>query len=100
MRTLVGAVVLLGAFHAQARARLAVIDVVATDVDPKFIPVLTEVVAAELVRTELYDVASPRDVQATLSFETQRQLAGCNDVLCISEIAGALGVEKLVVTEV
>jgi len=40
------------------------------------------------------------DIQALLSFEEQRQLLDCNESECMTQIAGALGVDKLIAIKV
>lgn len=46
------------------------------------------------------NVIGHTDVAALLGFEKEKELAGCNDVACFSEIGGALGTEWLVVVKV
>lgn len=47
-----------------------------------------------------FEVVGPDDVNALLGFEKQKELLGCDDVTCMTDIAGALGVDKIVVFKV
>ncbi len=40
-------------------------------------------------------VVSTRDIQAMLTYERQRQLVGCSDSTCLSEIGDVLGVDRI-----
>lgn len=42
-------------------------------------------------------VVSARDIQTLLGLERQRALLGCNETSCIAELAGALGVDDVLV---
>lgn len=53
-------------------------------------------VAAEIGRRPGYSVISKADIDAMLGFDRQKQALGCDDVSCLAEIGGALGVDKLV----
>jgi TolB-like protein len=62
---------------------------------------LTDAIAAEVARTPKLRVVTQSDIQAMLSLEKQKQLLGCTeDVACMAEIGGALGVERLLVPSV
>jgi len=41
-------------------------------------------------------VLSPSEVATLLGFEKEKQLLGCSDTGCLSEIAGAMGADRLV----
>ncbi len=47
-----------------------------------------------------YQVVSNDEIQAMLGFEAQKNMLGCDDTSCLAEIAGALGVDKLVAGKV
>ncbi|MEE8408542.1 MAG: hypothetical protein V3T05_02960 [Myxococcota bacterium] len=47
-----------------------------------------------------FEVVGPDDVNALLGFEKQKELLGCDDVTCMTDIAGALGVDKILVFKV
>src|SRR5437867_3391141 len=63
--------------------------------------ILTDAIAAEVKRVPGTQVVTQADVQALLSLEKQRQLLGCaEDMSCMAEIGGALGVENLLLASV
>ncbi|MBI5508579.1 MAG: hypothetical protein HY903_07485 [Deltaproteobacteria bacterium] len=46
------------------------------------------------------EVIGQEDINALLSFDKQKQLFGCDDVSCMADIGGALGVDKTVVVKI
>lgn len=81
--------------------KVAVLDVQTTNIDPKFVAILTEILAVEVLGLGHYDsVIAGRDIAAIMGFEKQRDLVGCGDTECLVEIGGALGVDRLVVGHV
>jgi hypothetical protein len=91
---------IVAAADAAKLPRIAVPDVHATDIDAKFVSVMTEVIASELARTKRYEVMSNQDILAMLNYEQQRQLLDCSSESCMTELGGALGVEKLLGADV
>ena len=79
-----------------APVKVAVLDLRATNVDPSLAKNLVELVSAALQAHPRLSVISRSDVAAMLGFERQKQLLGCDDDSCAAEIAGALGVDRLV----
>lgn len=67
-----------------------------TAVDPKVAPVLTELVLEALLTRHRLPALGPSDLKDMLDVEQQRQLLGCEDSRCLSELAGALGAARLV----
>src|SRR5688572_12170524 len=59
----------------------------------------SELLAQKLAALGL-KVISARDIGAVLGLERQRELLGCKDGICTAELAGALGVEGIVVGDV
>jgi hypothetical protein len=62
---------------------------------------LTEVVTTEVARHLLADsggctVLSRAEIQALVSFEAEREMAGCDTTSCLGEIGDALGVDRVV----
>ncbi|MFO0594916.1 MAG: hypothetical protein U0228_06420 [Myxococcaceae bacterium] len=45
-------------------------------------------------------VATPKDLEAVMGFERQKELLGCKDEACLLELAGAIGVKELITGEV
>jgi hypothetical protein len=91
---LLGAPGLSGA--AEARPRLAVLDLVANGASKELASAATGVTASELDRIGVFKVISADAIRAMLAFEKQRQMLGCSDAGCLVEIGGALGVDYLV----
>lgn len=58
--------------------------------------IVTEALLSEVRKLERVSAISMKEIQEMLSFEQQRQLLGCGDDACLTEIAGALGVDELV----
>src|SRR5439155_17203807 len=53
------------------------------------------VMAAELGRYERVRVISSREIAMLLGVERQKELLGCHDDACTTQLAGALGAEKI-----
>ncbi len=82
------------------KSAIAVIDIQGTGVSPELLPTLTEVLTAEIDALGMYKVVAGRDVQAMLGFEKQKDMMGCTDAACLAEIGGALGVDRIVVSQI
>lgn len=65
-------------------------------VEPEVAPVLTELVLEALLTRHHLPALGPADLKDMLDVEQQRQLLGCDDTRCFSELAGALGSARLV----
>ena len=64
---------------------------------PRLGPVVTASLVAEVRKLEGLSVIGMDEVQAMLDLESQKQLVGCVDDSCLSEIAAALGADIVVV---
>jgi len=88
---------------AEARARklrIAVLDVQLTGAgDRKTVEGLSPLLASEVARRPGLTVVAGSDLRALVGFERQKQLLGCTEGSCLTEIAGALGVGYLVASE-
>jgi len=63
--------------------------------------ILTEVMTSEASRAENVSVISSSDVDAMLGLEKQKEILGCSDdVMCMAQIGGALGVDAILVGDV
>lgn len=89
---------------APKRPKIAVLQITASkgaDGKPSFadavLDAITSVVQIQVEKLGYYDVVSRSDIEAALGVEaTKMKLGGCNDdSSCVAEIAGALGVEKV-----
>lgn len=91
----------LGLAAAPPLGKVAVLDVQATGVDEAMTGLLTEVLTTEVQRSGRFtEVIAGRDVKAMLSFEERRQILGCSDESCLAEIGGALGADRIMVSNV
>jgi TolB-like protein len=80
--------------------RIAVLDVQLTGGgDRKTVEGLSALLASEVARRPALTVVAGSDLRALVGFERQKQLLGCTEGSCLTEIAGALGVSYLVSTE-
>jgi TolB-like protein len=78
------------------RTSLAVLDLTAMGVSTVASDNLTQVLSTELKRVEGTSVISREDIRAMLQLQEQKSLVGCDDMACLAEIGGALGVDRLV----
>ena len=78
---------------------LAVMPFTTVDVSEGKGALTSEHLATQLIAQGLR-VSTPRDISTVLGLERQKQLLGCGDDSCISEIAGALGVTDVVNGEI
>lgn len=83
-----------------AEPEVAVLDIRGQGVAPELLPTLTEVLTAEIHDTGRYQVVSGSDIEAMLGFERQKDMVGCTEVACLAEIGGALGVERIVASQI
>ncbi len=77
--------------------RVAVYEFEANGVDPKVARLVTDSVVSELRKLQRISVVSMDEVRAMLDLETKKQLTGCTEASCLSEIADSLGVEGIVI---
>ncbi len=81
--------------------RIAVPDIKVAGSDASIGRALTEILTTETARVKTLTVISSSDIAAMLGFEKQKELLGCADnVACMAEIGGALGVDYLFVADV
>ncbi|MBI2374815.1 MAG: hypothetical protein HYV07_12535 [Deltaproteobacteria bacterium] len=79
-----------------AKMNVAVLDLAAYEVSPELAENLTQVLAIELRRHDSMSVISRDEIRTMLAYEADKQIVQCtNDVACLVEIGGALGVEHL-----
>jgi TolB-like protein len=94
-----GAAAAFGAGEARAeRTKVAVLEFKAErGVDESLARLLDEIMLAELAPIESIETLGKSDIQSMLGFEKEKQLLGCTDeVSCVAEIGGALGVAKMI----
>jgi hypothetical protein len=59
--------------------------------DPAVVTAFTEALTTTVMKAGYFDVASQRDVAQLLGVERQRQLLGCTESGCVTELSGAVG---------
>ena len=79
-----------------ARLKLAVLDFQAPPSGASLASAAGGVVANELDRIGVFKVVSGDQIRALLALERQKQILGCTEGGCLTEIGGALGVDYLV----
>jgi len=76
--------------------RLAVLDLVGQRIEEGIAATLTELVINEASKLAGYQVIGKREIATMIDLETEKQMMGCaEDVSCVAEIAGALGVDEI-----
>ena len=82
---------LLSSVLAAGKMKIAVLAFSASGVDPTVANSVTESVTAEIAVRGYFDPMSASEIQTVLGVERQKQLLGCGEDTCMSELAGALG---------
>jgi hypothetical protein len=59
--------------------------------DGELAHMLSEILTVEARKVQGVQVLSMSDIEATLGFEQQKQLLGCDDTSCMAELGGAMG---------
>jgi hypothetical protein len=67
-----------------------------TGVEPSTVDLFTDALVGELRKHPGLTVISPSEIGTLLGFEREKQLLGCTDTGCLSDIAGAMGADRLV----
>ncbi|MFN7130595.1 MAG: hypothetical protein ACK4N5_00835, partial [Myxococcales bacterium] len=76
------------------RTRLAVTEIKPLGADAVKAALLSEIALAEAAADARFDVVGSSDIAGMIGFEKQKQMLGCTeDTACLAEIAGALGVD-------
>jgi TolB-like protein len=84
--------------QAEPACKAAVLDLQAQGgISKERAQVLTDVIASAVRGPLQCTVLSRTDIRALVSFEEEKQLAGCDKESCIAEIGDALGVDRLVI---
>ena len=64
--------------------------------DPKLAHTLSSLLTSELRQRPALAITSQDDIRSLLGFHKEKQLLGCAETSCLSEIGGALGVDQMV----
>jgi hypothetical protein len=81
---------------AQARPKVAVLDFAANGASKELASAASSATANELDRLGAFQVITSEAIRSLLAFEKQKQMLGCSDAGCITEIGGALGADYVV----
>ncbi len=74
------------------KPRLVVLDLSpAGGLDPTLAGAMSEVLTADVSKIGVFAVTSQKDLVTSLGLERQRQLLGCSEESCLTELADALG---------
>jgi hypothetical protein len=65
-------------------------------VEPQLAGLFTDALVGEIRKDPGVVVMTGSDVEAVLGAERQAQLLGCTDATCLTEMAGALGADRVV----
>ena len=80
------------------RPRVAILDVRALGVAPEKAALLSEIALTEASGIGGLEVIGRSDIQTMIGFEKEKQMLGCSDdSKCMTEIAGAMGVDWILV---
>jgi hypothetical protein len=75
---------------------LTVLPIISRNLDPSVVSMITSVLTAEVHAAPGYSVINVEDLNARLTLEKQKDLLGCDEEKCLTEIGGALGVARIV----
>jgi hypothetical protein len=86
-----------GSGEAAQKTKIAVLSMKCErGMDESLVGILNELLLTEFEKTGKYEVISDTDLNSILRLEQKKRLLDCTDITCLSEIGGALGVEKMV----
>src|SRR5438270_767953 len=74
---------------------MAVLQLTAKNVPPELAELVGEALTQEAHKLDGPRVVGMAEIREMLGFERQRELAGCTESECLTEIAGALGVDQV-----
>lgn len=80
---------------AYSKTSIAVLNIKSSKVEKSDLTAVTNFVTTELSKYNQFKIISWDDVAKMLEYEARKQLLGCDDEKCISEIGGALGVDYI-----
>ncbi len=80
----------------EERFSILVVDPGETQIDANLRVAVAGKMAAELDTVKRFDVMTAADIRAMTALEANRQLAGCDEESCMSEIADAIGADLVV----
>lgn len=83
--------------QAEEKQKITILGLEARQIEQGIADTISDTIAVELSNIGDFEVITKADMKAMLDLESQKQLMGCeDDVSCIAEIGGALGVDKII----
>lgn len=76
--------------------KIALMDLQGLGLTPESAKSLTQVLGGSLKQVKGADVITQEDIKSMLQLEAQKQVLGCDDMSCMAEIGGALGVDRMI----
>jgi hypothetical protein len=81
---------------AKGKTKIAILELKAErGLDEGLVKLLNELLLTEFGRSGEYEVIGGSDLLSLLQLEEKKQAMDCDDIGCLSELGGALGVDKL-----
>jgi len=81
---------------AQGRPKVAVMDFANNGASKELASAAASSVANELDKLAAFQIITNEAIRSLLAFEKQKQMLGCSDAGCLTEIGGALGADYMV----
>jgi len=80
----------------KGKTKIAILELKAErGLDEGLVKLLNELLLTEFGRSGEYEVIGGSDLASLLQLEEKKQMMSCDDIGCLSELGGALGVDKL-----
>jgi len=80
----------------EGKTKIAILELKAErGLDEGLVKLLNELLLTEFGRSGEYEVIGGSDLASLLQLEEKKQMMSCDDIGCLSELGGALGVDKL-----
>src|SRR6185436_18478025 len=76
--------------------RVAVAGFKATGVDEILVENLTETFTTEAGKVAGFNIIGQNEIKDLVGYQAQQNMLGCDDAACMSDLAGALGVDMLI----
>jgi len=85
----------------EKKVKISVMELKAENgIDKGVVTLLYELILTEFQEYSNLSVISKTDISSMVQYETEKELAGCDETSCMAEIGGALGVDKVVIGHV
>lgn len=85
-----------GPKEGKGKTKIAILELKAErGLDEGLVKLLNELLLTEFGRSGEYEVIGGSDLASLLQLEEKKQMMSCDNIACLSELGGALGVDKL-----